>query len=63
MNFNLKLLHLIRKISRKQEEVRYIKCVFQMNRGTDENWVQILYKELTDSVHFKKPKTGKPQQS
>ena len=29
-----------------------------MNRGTDENWVQILYKELTDSEHFQKPKTG-----
>ncbi|KAL5257244.1 hypothetical protein ACHWQZ_G012247 [Mnemiopsis leidyi] len=33
----------------------------RMNRGTDENWVQILYKELTDSVHFKKPKTGNDQ--
>ena len=32
--------------------------IFQMNRGTDENWVQILYKELTDSEHFQKPKTG-----
>ncbi|XP_063674176.1 unconventional myosin-Va-like isoform X5 [Bolinopsis microptera] len=33
----------------------------RMNRGTDENWVQILYKELTDSEHFQKPKTGTDQ--